>query len=160
MFRIRFREHGSGSNSNLLIFFCKRYNTHNDVFFLLFMSLLFTYINKITDSYNLGWFLCEFIAIFFATRIRIKVSWSGSGSGQMKRIRKTGNKCTISLCILASRSRYRICIFLAAPAPDYFLERRRLLFFLLQAAPAPRGSFRLRLPNPAFYRPRAGPGTA
>ena len=46
-------------------------------------------IDWLTDSYNFGCLLWEFIFIYFATRIRIHVSWSGSISGQMIRIRNT-----------------------------------------------------------------------
>ena len=38
-------------------------------------------------------------------------------------------KSTISLCFLSSRSWYWSCIFLAVSAPDFLLERPRLLFF-------------------------------
>ena len=55
----------------VLIFFCERYKTHNDVFFVI-LSLLFTYIKqnkrfcfKKLYSYNFGWFLYEFITIYF-----------------------------------------------------------------------------------------------
>ena len=52
-----FRDNGSGTNSKffLLNFFCIRFKTHNDVFFLL-QKLYF---------YNFGGFVCEFITIFF-----------------------------------------------------------------------------------------------
>ena len=49
--QIRFRDNGSGLKSSkfefffFLIFFCKRYKTHNDVFFVI-LSLLFTYIKQ------------------------------------------------------------------------------------------------------------------
>ena len=54
--RIRFRDNGSGSGSDLksnkfqffffLIFFCERFKTHNNIFFLVILSLLFTYIRQ------------------------------------------------------------------------------------------------------------------
>ena len=59
-------------------------------FFVVIFSLLFAYIkqnlfNKNLYFYNFGWFVCEFITIFFGTRIQINVSWCGSG--QIIRIR-------------------------------------------------------------------------
>ena len=56
------------------------------------MTLLFMCIKQKRDlkkkiySYNFGWFLCEFITIFFATGIRFHVAWSGSGSGPRQMI--------------------------------------------------------------------------
>ena len=88
--RIRFQDNrsgsgfsycsGSGSDSGsdkqipiffFLIFFCNRYKTHSDVFVVVILSLLFTYIkqNKWVlfkkYSYNFGRYVCELITIYF-----------------------------------------------------------------------------------------------
>ena len=92
--RVRFRIRPKIEQSPIfffLIFFCKRYKTN---FFCNFELIIHVCIlNKISNffffklySYNFGWFLCEFVRIFFATRIRINVFWLRSGSGQMIRI--------------------------------------------------------------------------
>ena len=49
------------------------------------------------------------------------------------------NKCTISLCFLFSSSQYMSRIFLVASAPNFFLERLRLLFFQAVPVQAIRG---------------------
>ena len=79
----------------LLILFCIRFKTNNNVLLLFWFWAYYSRIlNKISDFfkkklyfYNFGWFVCEFIRTFFGTRIQINVSWSGSGSGPMIRIR-------------------------------------------------------------------------
>ena len=92
--RIRFRDDGSGSGSGsgsdlksnkfqffLLNFFCIRFKTHNDVFFVVILSLYSRILNKISDlffflnKFLLFWLIvCEFFTIFFGTRIQINVS--------------------------------------------------------------------------------------
>ena len=68
------------------------------LFFFFFKSFFYVclpylrILNKISDFFLKSYILiilvgCEFITIFFATRIQINVSWSGSGSGPMIRIR-------------------------------------------------------------------------
>ena len=74
----------SDLNPNWIFFLIFSVKDVRPCFFLSFMSLLSMcikqkVISKKMYSYNFGWFLCEFITIFFAFRIRNHVSWSGTG---------------------------------------------------------------------------------
>ena len=69
MFRIRIRIRPKMEQIPILfflIFFCIRFKTYNDVFFVIILSLLFAYMKQNKwFLHNFGWFVCEFITIFF-----------------------------------------------------------------------------------------------